>query len=467
MSADAGSNIRERTMKQHILVIDDEPDIRETVRDILEDEGYLVSVAENAEDGRRQLRERLPDLVLLDIWMPDVDGITLLKEWKEVSGGDLPSPVVMMSGHGSVETAVEATRLGAYDFLEKPLSIAKLLVTVERAVENSQLREEKNRRDTGQSPEPTGKSAVIQRLKEQVKRIAQHDSWILMTGEPGSGRETFARYLHARSRRSDRPFVEVVVSSMAPGNAALELFGQEQEGRIKYGRLEQARGGTLFLDEVADMGLDIQAQLLGALETGSFLRVDGVEPVHIDIRLIAATSKNLEEEVEAGRFRKELFYQLNVVPLHIPALRDHPEDVTELLEYYSNYFATHERLSYRRFSMASQNFLRQYSWPGHIRELKNLVQRLMILGGPEEIGLEEVEQALGATPVAVMGGGTVSFDQPLREAREEFEKAYLSYQLDKHGGNVTEMADEVQMERTHLYRKLKSHGIATKESRKH
>ena len=454
-------------MKQHILVIDDEPDIRETVKDILEDEGYLVSVAENAGDGRRQLRERLPDLVLLDIWMPDVDGITLLKEWKEVSGGELPSPVVMMSGHGSVETAVEATRLGAYDFLEKPLSIAKLLVTVERAVENSQLREEKNRLETGQTPDPTGRSPVILRLKEQVKRIAQHDSWVLMTGEPGSGRETFARYLHAGSSRSDRPFVEVVVSSMAPDNAALELFGQEHEGRIKYGRLEQARGGTLFLDEVADMGLDIQAQLLGALETGAFLRVGGVEPVQIDIRLIAATSKNLEEEVETGRFRKELFYQLNVVPLHIPALREHPEDVTELLEYYSDYYATHERLAYRKFSMAARNFLRQHPWPGNIRELKNLVQRLMILGGPEEIGLEEVEQTLGAAPQAAMGGTTVSFDQPLREAREEFEKAYLSYQLDKHGGNVTEMAEEVQMERTHLYRKLKSHGIATKESRKH
>jgi DNA-binding NtrC family response regulator len=196
------------------------------------------------------------------------------------------------------------------------------------------------------------------------------------------------------------------------------------------------------------------------------LRGGGVEPVHIDIRLIAATSKNLEDEVEAGRFRKELFYQLNVVPLHIPALREHVEDVTELLEYYSNYLATHERLPYRQFSMAARNFLRQYSWPGNVRELKNLVQRLMILGGPEEIGLEEVEQALGATPLAVMGGGTVSFDQPLRDAREEFEKAYLSYQLDKHGGNVTEMAEEVQMERTHLYRKLKSYGIAMRESRK-
>ncbi|MEJ2322888.1 MAG: sigma-54 dependent transcriptional regulator, partial [Gammaproteobacteria bacterium] len=292
-------------MKQHILVIDDEPDIRDTVRDILEDEGYRVSVARNAEEGRHHLRESLPDLVLLDIWMPDVDGITLLKEWKEVSGGELPTPVVMMSGHGTVETAVEATRLGAYDFLEKPLSIAKLVLTLERALENRQLKDEKHRRDSARAPEPTGRSAVIQRLKEQVKRIAQHDTWVLMMGEPGSGRETFARYLHAHSPRADRPFVEVVVSSIAPGNASLELFGQEEDGKVKYGRLEQARGGTLFLDEVADMDLEVQAQLLGALETGSFLRVGGVEPVRIDIRVVAATGRNLEEEVEAGRFRKE------------------------------------------------------------------------------------------------------------------------------------------------------------------
>jgi DNA-binding NtrC family response regulator len=453
-------------MKQHILVIDDEPDIRDTVKDILEDEGYRVSVAKNAEEGRRQLRESLPDIVLLDIWMPDVDGITLLKEWKEVSGGELPTPVVMMSGHGTVETAVEATRLGAYDFLEKPLSIAKLVLTLERALENRELKDEKNRRDSSQAPEPTGRSAVIQRLKEQVKRIAQHDTWVLMTGEPGSGRETFARYLHAHSRRADRPFVEVVVSSIAQGNASLELFGQEEEGKVKYGRLEQARGGTLFLDEVADMDLDVQAQLLGALETGSFLRVGGVEPVRIDIRIIAATGRNLEDEVEAGRFRKELFYQLNVVPVHIPALREHPEDVNEILEFYSSYYATHERLPYRRFDVGAQNFLRQYEWPGNIRELKNLVQRLMILGNSEGIGVDEVKQALGAAPQVANAGAAVSFDQPLRDAREEFEKAYLAYQLDKHGGNVSEMAQEAGMERTHLYRKLKSHGIATKESRK-
>lgn len=453
-------------MKQHILVIDDEPDIRETVKDILEDEGFRVSIAENAGDGRNQLRESLPDLVLLDIWMPDVDGITLLKEWKEVSGGELPSPVVMMSGHGTVETAVEATRLGAYDFLEKPLSIAKLLLTVERALETSRLRDEKNQRDAVQSPEPTGKSGGVQRLKEQVKRIAQHDSWVLMTGEAGSGRETFARYLHANSRRAERPFVEVVVSSIAPGNATLELFGEEREGNVRYGRLEQARGGTLFLDEVADMDLEVQAQLLAALETGSFTRVGGSEPFKVDIRIVAATGKNLEQEVEEGRFRKELFYQLNVVPVHIPPLREHPEDVTELLEFYCNHYATFERLPYRRFDVSAQNFLRQYEWPGNIRELKNLVQRLMILGNSEEIGVDEVKQALGAAPQVSTGGVSVSFDQPLREAREEFEKAYLAYQLDKHGGNVTQMAEEAGMERTHLYRKLKSLGIATKESRK-
>jgi DNA-binding NtrC family response regulator len=299
-----------------------------------------------------------------------------------------------------------------------------------------------------------------------VKRIAQHDSWVLMTGEAGSGRETFARYLHAHSRRAERPFVEVVVSSIAPGNATVELFGQEEGDKVRYGRLEQARGGTLFLDEVANMDLDVQAQLLAALETGFFTRVGGSEPVRVDIRIIAATGRNLEQEVEEGRFRKELFYQLNVVPVHIPPLREHPEDVTELLEFYSSHYATFERLPYRHFDVAAQNFLRQYDWPGNIRELKNLVQRLMILGNTEEIGVEEVKLALGAAPQVSGGGVSVSFDQPLREAREAFEKAYLAYQLDKHEGNVSQMAEEAGMERTHLYRKLKSLGIATKESRK-
>lgn len=451
----------------YILVVDDEPDIRELVREILEDEHYEVGTAENGEAARLALRERRPDLILLDIWMPDLDGISLLKEWAEDEG--LPCPVVMMSGHGTVETAVEATRLGAYDFLEKPLSLAKLLLTVERALEADRLVRENVglKRRTPAIPDPVGRSPAMQRLREQVKRIAQHDTWVLITGEAGSGRETFARYLHAQSPRRGRPFVDLGVSAIARGNAARELFGSEQPDHLHYGSLEQASGGTLFLDEVADMDLEAQAQLLGALDTGAFLRVGGTDPVKIDVRIIAATQRNLEDEVQAGHFREDLFYHLNVVPLHVPPLREHNEDIPELLNYYVNHFATHEKLAYRRFSVGAQNFLRNYPWPGNIRELRNLVQRILILGAGDDVGQVEVEAALGkgfaAQPQSAEG--LVSFDQPLREAREVFEKAYLEYQLEKHGGNVSKMAKEAGMERTHLYRKLRSLGIEIKERR--
>jgi len=398
--------------------------------------------------------------------MPDIDGISLLKEWSEEQGP--PCPVIMMSGHGTVETAVEATRLGAYDFLEKPLSLAKLLLTVERALEADKLHLEnlRLRRQARHVVEPAGRSAAMQRLREQVKRIAQHDTWVLITGEPGSGRETFARYLHSQSLRRDRPFVDIGVSSIGRGNAARELFGAEEEGRIHYGALEQARGGTLFLDEVAEMELEAQAQLRGALDTGYFLRAGGTEPVQIDIRIIAATQLNLEDEVQAGRFREDLFYHLNVVPLHLPPLRDHREDIPELLTFYVEWFVAHEKLPYRRFNVGAQNFLRNYPWPGNVRELKNLVQRLLILGAGDEISQEEVTAAIGGADHAFSSGGlSISFDQPLREARDEFEKAYLEYQLEKHGGNVSRMATEVGMERTHLYRKLRSLGIEIKERR--
>ncbi|WP_428610072.1 sigma-54-dependent transcriptional regulator [Sedimenticola sp.] len=451
----------------HILVVDDEPDIRTLVKEILEDEEYDVAMAEDGATARKALRDRRPDLVLLDIWMPDVDGISLLKEWSE--GDGLPCPVIMMSGHGTVETAVEATRLGAYDFLEKPLSLAKLLVTVERALEADKLQQENIglRRHIPHVVEPTGRSAVIQRLREQVKRIAQHDTWVLITGEPGSGRETFARYLHSQSVRRDRPFIDVGVSSIARGNSALELFGSEQGEQIHYGALEQARGGTLFLDEVADMDIEAQSQLLGALDGGAFLRVGGSEPVQIDVRIIAATQKNLQDEVQAGRFREDLFYHLNVVPLHIPPLREHREDVPELLSYYVDSYVAHEKLPYRRFDVRAQNYLRNHSWHGNVRELKNLVQRLLILGAGDEITQDEVEAALGSVGLALQSGARfpVSFDQPLRQAREAFEKAYLEYQLEKHGGNVSQIAQESGMERTHLYRKLKSLGIDVKDKR--
>jgi DNA-binding NtrC family response regulator len=447
--------------------VDDEPDIRTLVQEILEDEGYTVVSANDGSGARRALRERRPDLILLDIWMPDLDGISLLKEWAEDEG--LPCPVIMMSGHGTVETAVEATRLGAYDFLEKPLSMAKLLLTTERALEADKLERENIglKRRTAIFHEPVGRSAAMQRLREQVKRIAQHDTWVLITGEAGSGRETFARYLHSQSARRERPFVDLGVSGIARGNAAHELFGSEHEGHIHYGSLEQAAGGTLLLDEVGDMDMGVQSQLLGALDTGSFLRVGGTGPVRIDVRIIAATQRNLEEEVRGGRFREDLFYHLNVVPLNVPPLREHNEDIPELLNYYVDYFATHEKLPYRRFSVGAQNYMRNYAWPGNVRELKNLVQRVLILGAGDEVSQDEVETTLGAAPAVPTQSldGLVSFDQPLRQAREQFEKAYLEYQLDKHGGNVSKMAKEAGMERTHLYRKLRSLGIEIKERR--
>ncbi len=453
--------------QSHILVVDDEPDIRILVKEILEDESYSVAIAENGAAARNALRDRRPDLVLLDIWMPDVDGITLLKEWAEDDG--LPCPVIMMSGHGTVETAVEATRFGAYDFLEKPLSLAKLLLTVERALEVDKLQQENLglRRHVQHVMEPVGKSPVIQRLREQVKRVARHDSWVLITGQAGTGRETFARYLHSQSSRRDGLFVDMGVSVIARGNSARELFGSEDGDRIHYGALEQARSGTLFLDEVADMDLEAQAQLLGALDTGSFLRIGGTEPVDIDVRIIAATKRDLEDEVREGRFREDLFYHLNVVPLNIPPLREHQEDVPDLLNFYIDHFVLHEKLPYRYFSVGAQNFLRNYTWPGNVRELKNMVQRLLILGAGDEITQDEVELAVTGRGASMMAdsAGLFSLDQPLRQAREQFEKVYLEYQLEKHGGNVSKTATEAEMERTHLYRKLKSLGIEIKDKK--
>ena len=290
----------------HILVVDDEPDIRDLVKEILEDENYEVSTAEHGAAAREARRARRPDLILLDIWMPDIDGISLLKEWAE--GDGLPCPVIMMSGHGTVETAVEATRLGAWDFIEKPLSMAKLLLTLERALEADKLRRENAglKRHARPVTEPVGRSETVQKLKAQAQRIAQHEAPVLISGEPGTGKEIYARYVHAHSPRRGGPFVDVGVGSIARENSALELFGSEEGERLHYGRLEQASGGTLFLDELADMAPETQAKLAGALENGSFLRLGGREPVHLNVRVIAATHRDLESEVAAGRFRPAL-----------------------------------------------------------------------------------------------------------------------------------------------------------------
>lgn len=445
-----------------VLVVDDEPDIRSVLKDILEDEGFQVSLAQDAAEARQARRTRRPDLVLLDIWMPDTDGISLLKEWSESGGLDVP--VIMMSGHGNVETAVEATRLGAYDFIEKPLSLAKLLITIRRALETASLTRENiglKRKVLGPL-EPVGSSPAMQRLRGQVERIAGHNTSVFISGESGSGKEVLARYLHSRSPRADGPFISVGVAGLARENPAVELFGAEDEGRVHFGSLEQANGGTLLLKDVADMDLSIQARLLSALENQAFLRVGGHDPVSIDVRIVAATRRDLQEEVKAGRFRDDLFYHLNVVPIQVPPLREHLEDIPELVAHYVELFVGQEGLPKRRFSAAALNRLRNYHWPGNVRELKNLVQRLLILGSGEDIEAQEVESALGVVVRQLPTESLPSFDQPLREAREQFERAYLEYQLQEAGGSVSKVATRAGMERTHLYRKLRSLGIDPK-----
>jgi len=450
---------------RHILVMDDESDIRDLVHDVLEDEGYSVTTAENGAAARMARRNRRPDLILLDIWMEDVDGITLLREWSE--SGDLPCPVVMMSGHGTVETAVEATRLGAYDFIEKPISLAKLLLTIERAFENARLQRENTDLRGQAAPviEPVGKSDIMNQLRSQARKIAQHHSWVLITGESGAGKTTFARYIHEQSPRRGGPWVEIAVGSISREHSAAELFGSEDGQNVHYGRLEQANGGTLCIGDIADMDLQTQARLLSVLQTHAFRRLGGKEDVAVDLRIIATTQHNLEEEVAAGRFREDLFYHLNVLPLHIPALRDHEDDIHDLLNFYIDYLVTHEKLAYRHFSVAAQNRLRSYDWPGNIRELKNLVQRLLILGSGEEIEVGEVERAISNAPApsADAASPPLPYDLPLREAREQFEHNYLAHQLELAGGSVGKLAKRVGMERTHLYRKLRSLGIDHKK----
>ncbi len=449
----------------HVLVVDDEPDIRTTVKEILEDEGYQVTLAANAAAAREARTQVRPDVILLDIWMPDLDGISLLREW--AGTGALTCPVIMMSGHGTVETAVEATRLGAYDFVEKPISLAKLLLTIERAREASRLKRENEglREQLALPLEPIGSSKAKTALRAQLDRLAQHDTSILIQGEPGTGKETLARWLHARSARRRSTFVAVAPGSIPREHLVAALFGAEDTNGVQHGLLEQANGGTLFLDEVAELDPELQQRLSSVLERRTLVRSGGAQQIALDLRVIAATAQNLEAQVKAGAFREELYYMLNVVPLAVPPLRKRSEDVPELLRLYGEFFAARDKLPYRQFPVAVQNRLRNHDWPGTVRELRNLVQRLLILGSGDQVELDEVEVALGnamvTRPVRTepVAHDAIDFNLPLREAREQFERAYLLRQLHDAGGSVGKLAKIVGMERTHLYRKLRDLGV--------
>jgi two-component system nitrogen regulation response regulator NtrX len=440
-----------------ILVVDDEADIRGLLKEILSEEGYDVEVAADASQARSSRATQIPDLVLLDIWMPDTDGITLLREWSMTDGYECP--VVMMSGHGTVETAVEATRLGAFDFVEKPLSLTKLLRTVERALDAGRRKRLSARAQGSTLAVPIGKSKVTQALREQVQHAASSSSPVLLLGELGSGREAYARFLHSLSPRAAKPFFMVVAASLGKDPAAA-LFGSERDGRVELGAFDQAAGGSLFLNGLEDLNSEAQRALAGAIEQNGYMRVGGRQRLPLNVRWISSAQDAFELHASPEPFRRDLVAHLNVITLRVPPLREYAEDVPDLLRFYVDRLVDDQHLPLRRFSVAAQNRLRNYTRPGNVGELKNLVQRVLILGVGEEIRLEEIERELAVK----LGVDEPLVKQdllalPLREAREQFERAYLQQQLLLCNGKVGQLAKRVGMERTHLYRKLRALGV--------
>ncbi len=441
-----------------VLVVDDEADIRALIQEILSEEGYGVTVAANADEARSARRDNNFDLILLDIWMPDTDGITLLREWS--GNGDLKCPVVIMSGHGTVDTAVEATRLGAHDFVEKPLSLAKLLRTVEGALDSAGRHATAARGTLPPLLAPVGRSALMQALRDKVKQYARHDAAVLLSGEPGTGRGAFARYLHALSGRADGPLISITAASLTAGNVEESLLGSEEDGEVHMGAFEKASEGTLIIDELTDVGSTGQRILFSVLEDGSFTRKGGSSTVPLDARVVATVRADYDDKVRSGELRGDLVANLGVLTLRVPPLREYSEDVPELLGYYVDKLVDSDGFAFRRFSVAAQNRLRNYPWPDNVRELKNLVRRLLMSDAEGDISLEEVEAEISGA--AAEDEPLVKQDLlalPLREAREQFERAYLQQQLVLCDGKVGQLAKRVGMERTHLYRKLRSLGV--------
>ncbi|PIE42271.1 MAG: transcriptional regulator [Gammaproteobacteria bacterium] len=441
----------------NILIVDDELDIIGLLQDILEDEGYYVTTADNAEQADKIYKNQTIDLVLLDIWMPEEDGISLLKRWFEEG---LKSQIVMMSGHGTIETAVQATKLGAFDFVEKPISIAKLMITIENVLKKIKL-EQRNRALLKQiNPEIQliGKSQIIYQLKEQLEQIKDKNLPITFWGGSGVGKNYYARYLHQISKRNNEPFIVVNASSLARRNQIEEIFGSQN----KEGLIQTAESGTLYIDEIIDLEEDVQSLIAQLIEEGQYKQFDSRRLVRPDVRLCFATQKHPETLVKNELLKKNLYYQIQTLLIRIPSLTEYQDDIPEIINHYVYEFVDYDQLPYRRFSMQALNFLRQYTWPGNVRELKNFIQRVLVLGKSEEIGLNEVKQLIRISAKPDGDEELVSIDLPIRDARERFEKAYFSKQLAYCEGNIAKLAERAGLERTNLYRKLKLLGIQYK-----
>ncbi len=455
---------------EHILVVDDEPDIRDILKDILQDEGYTVSVAENAEQARLRFKDDSPNLVLLDIWMPGEDGISVLKHW--VDNDKLgTTPVIMISGHGTVENAVEAVRLGAYDFLEKPLSTGKLLLSVERGLENASLRTEnqqlKSRLNSDESM--IANSDTSRELMRHVQLLGPTDSWVFITGESGTGKHLVAKQVHENSPRANNAFVELNLAGMPTENVAQALFGSEHDGKVVMGRFEAAKGGTLFINEVLDLNPEAQNKLYSALQEQQFLRLGGTQYVELDVRVIVTTSRNPQQAVSDGLFREDLYYHLNVIPIEVPPLRQRKQDLPELIALFIENMSKRTNAPAPEITPAALQWLNDYPWPGNVRQLQNIVQRLIILNLEKVIDVPQVKIALGDDANIESDKPQASlpdyFGHDMRLAKEAFEKAYLSHHLSTVDGNVSALAKKIGLERTHLYRKLKNLDLNSKSAK--
>ncbi len=455
-------------MALEVLVVDDEADIRDLVSGVLEDEGYAVRTAADSSAALDAIEDRRPSLVLLDVWLQGsrMDGLQILQEVKR---RDPTLPVLMISGHGNLDTAVAAVREGAIDFIEKPFEADRLVHLVGRATETDRLRRENEnlRQQVGADDQLHGTSVAVNNVRATLKRVAPTGSRVLITGPAGVGKEIAARMIHQWSPRAKAPFIVVSAAMMSPDRVEEELFGIEIDGVARPGLLEQAHGGTLFLDEIADMPPTTQAKILRVLTDQSYHRVGGQRPIKVDVRVLSATARNLSDEIAAGRFREDLYYRLNVVPVRIPPLRERREDIPELANHFLTRFAAERRIPPPTLSEEALAALQAHDWPGNVRQLRNIMERTIILAPGDRVGCIDVDllppEVLDHQGSVGMSSATLTImGSPLREARESFEREYLKIQIRRFSGNISRTASFIGMERSALHRKLKALGIADK-----